>query len=95
MVRLDNAVAVVTGASSGIGEAVARALAARGSHVLLLARNKNRLDAIATDLRSRQSRVDVYAVDLANPDAVATTARAIISTFGPAHILVNNAGVGR
>ena len=51
--KLDGALTVVTGASSGIGEATARLLSARGSKVILLARNKGRLDKIVAEIRAQ------------------------------------------
>lgn len=87
--------AVVTGASSGIGEATARALAANGARVVLMGRNRARLDAVVAELRSRGEKGDAYVADLAEPRAVATTAQAVVSVLGVPDILVNNAGAGR
>jgi short-subunit dehydrogenase len=94
-VKLAGAVAVVTGASSGIGEATSRALAARGSHVLLLARNLDRLNAVVAEMRGQGHRADAYAVDLSDPEAISRTARELTNTHGSPHVLVNNAGAGR
>ena len=93
--KLDGALALVTGASSGIGEATARALAIRGSKVILLARSKPRLDTIVADIRSRAGEADAYDVDLADPGAIATCIRNLVSEHGTPDILVNNAGAGR
>ncbi len=92
---LDRALAVVTGASSGIGAATARALAARGSHVVLLARNAERFTAVADDIKRRGGKADIYPVDLANPGAIASAAAHMTEAHGAADILVNNAGAGR
>jgi short-subunit dehydrogenase len=92
--RLHNALAVVTGASSGIGEATARALAAKGSRVVLLARNQARLDAIVADIRSRGGNAEAHAVDLADAGAISALAPRI-TVSGVPDILVNNAGAGR
>lgn len=84
--------AVVTGASSGLGKVYADRLAARGYDLLLIARRKDRLDAIAADLQSRFAiNVDVLAADLADPTGLARASKAI---SGDPHItlLVNNAG---
>ena len=92
---LDGAVALVTGASSGIGEAAARMLSARGSKVILVARDKPRLDAIVSDIRSRGGEARAYAVDLADSDAISTAVAKIVSDLGVPDVLVNNAGAGR
>jgi short-subunit dehydrogenase len=94
-VTLDGALAVVTGASSGIGEATARALAARGSHVVLLARNLDRLNAVAGDIRSQGNKAEAYPVDMADAKAVSSVAQRLTNLHGSPHIVINNAGVGR
>jgi short-subunit dehydrogenase len=94
-VKLDGTLAVVTGASSGIGEATARAFAARGSKVILLARSKPRLVTIVVDIRSRGGKADAYDVDLADRNAIAPCVRNLMSEYGTPDILVNNAGAGR
>lgn len=87
--------ALVTGASSGIGTALAEALAARGADVVLVARSTDTLDAIAADLRRRHGvRAEVVTADLTEPDA-AERIRAEVDRRGLAvDILVNNAGFG-
>lgn len=87
--------AVITGASSGIGEATARALAGKGCRVILLARDRGRLEAIAADLRSKGEQADVYPIDLADARAITSVATAILSSAGAPDILINNAGAGR
>ena len=62
-------VAIVTGASSGIGEALALAMAAQGTHVVLVARSVDRLTALATRIESAGGRATVLRVDLASPGA--------------------------
>ncbi len=84
--------AVVTGASSGLGKVYADRLAARGYDLLLIARRKDRLEAIAADLQTRfPVQVRVLAADLAHPDGLAQVSKAIGDD--PAiTLLVNNAG---
>jgi NADP-dependent 3-hydroxy acid dehydrogenase YdfG len=91
--ELSGRVAVVTGASSGIGEQIARTLAAHGAAVALLARRADRLQAIVKDVTASGGRAASYPVDLA--DAAATTAVAdeIARELGDAGIVVNNAGI--
>lgn len=93
--QISGSVAVITGASSGIGEATARLLASRGSHVLLLARNSDRLGAVAEDIRKRGGRADVFTVDLADSQALVAAVGQLVATHGSPHILINNAGAGR
>ncbi|KUN00189.1 short-chain dehydrogenase [Streptomyces yokosukanensis] len=90
---LTGRVAVVTGASSGIGAATARRLAAGGAAVALVGRREDRLTALADQLR-HTSPGDVLpvAADLAHPDAADTAARAITSALGPVDLVVANAG---
>lgn len=90
-----NKLAVVTGASSGIGEAYAQALAARGCHVVLAARSKDKLTALAEDL-SRRYSVQTYALpcDLAIAEAPVRLVEQIEELGLTVDILVNNAGFG-
>jgi uncharacterized protein len=92
---LDGAVAVVTGASSGIGEATSRALASRGSHVVLLGRDAERLELVADAIRGQHGHADAYVVDLSDADAISVTARELVATHGSPDVLLNNAGLGR
>ena len=93
--KLDGSLALVTGAASGIGEATARALATRGSHVLLLDRDPERLELVADAIRSQGNGADTYVIDLSDAEAIATTARQLVASHGSPDVLVNNAGAGR
>lgn len=86
--------AVVTGASSGIGQAYAERLARDGHDLIVVARRRDRLDALAKRLTAAHSiNVEVLAADLADPDQLATVERRV--TESPAlDLLVNNAGFG-
>ncbi len=85
--------ALITGASSGIGEEFARQLAASGFDLILVARRKDRLDALAEDLSEKHSvTCDVLAVDLAEKEGIEAVESNI--AFQPIEILVNNAGFG-
>ncbi|MQY03423.1 SDR family oxidoreductase [Actinomadura macrotermitis] len=81
-------VAVVTGASSGIGAATARLLAARGAKVALLARRADRLEALAAETGGVAIPVDVT-----DADAVLAAAERVADRLGPADLVLNNAGV--
>jgi NAD(P)-dependent dehydrogenase (short-subunit alcohol dehydrogenase family) len=85
--------ALVTGASRGIGAAVARSLAAAGAEVGLVARDAVRLESVASELRSRGSACTVIQADLSTSAGARSVATAAMSDGRPWHILVNNAGV--
>jgi hypothetical protein len=85
--------ALVTGASSGIGAAIARELAADGVHLVLTARRRGPLDELAAACIARGVRVDVITTDLGIPEAAAALWLAARAS-GPIDILINNAGFG-
>ena len=90
---LEGRVAVVTGGSSGIGEAMASALALAGARVVLIARDPTRLSATATSLREAGCQAAWISADLAERDEVRRAASAATAAFGEPDILVNCAGV--
>jgi hypothetical protein len=87
--------ALVTGASSGIGVSMARQLAAAGASLVITARRKDRLDALAKELREAHGTdVVTIALDLGKPDAPAALFEATEGAGKPIDVLVNNAGFG-
>ena len=86
---------LVTGASSGIGEATAKLYAASGDHVLLLARNVDRLEGVAEAIRRAGGTASALPIDLADAKAVGEVAARIGREVGTPDILINNAGAGR
>ena len=88
--RTPNKVAVVTGASSGIGAATARALAADGYRVALLARRLDRITTLAGELGNGPVAIQA---DVTDRDSIAAAAGRVRQELGPAGVLVNNAGV--
>lgn len=92
--RWRNRVALVTGASSGIGEAVARRLVAEGLRVVVCARRVDRLFALHESLGPQGDRLLPLKVDLREPDRIAAMFRTIRQRWGGVDVLVNNAGLG-
>jgi 3-oxoacyl-[acyl-carrier protein] reductase len=93
MSTLAGKVALVTGASQGIGRACALQLAAAGATVALAARNIDKLEAVAAEIAAAGGTAKAYALDVSNEDSIKSTARQILTDFGSIHILVNNAGI--
>ena len=93
--RLDGRVAVITGASSGIGAELARAFAAAGASVALVARRMDRLEALAAQLRESGAQVLPVPLDVTDADACPAAFDRITDTLGVPDILVNNAGIAR
>ncbi len=93
--NLDGKFALVTGASSGIGEATARALAARGARVALVARSAERLARVGQEIAAAGGRALVFPADLSDPDQAARACEAATAEAGAPDIVVNNAGAGR
>ncbi|MDQ6731914.1 MAG: SDR family oxidoreductase [Actinomycetota bacterium] len=85
-------VAVITGASSGIGEATARALADAGMQVALLARRKDKVDALAQELSSSGRRAIAIEADVTDRDSLLAAAAVVREELGGADVLINNAG---
>ena len=87
--------ALVTGASSGIGVALARELAARGANLILTARRAERLQVLADELIASGVQVLVVPADLCDPNAAEQLYKATLAADIDVHILVNNAGLGQ
>ena len=91
--QLDGTVALITGASSGIGAATARALAAHGAAVALAARRKERLDELAGEITRQGSRALVMETDVTDKTQAQVAVERTVAELGRLDILVNNAGV--
>ncbi|HWG25563.1 SDR family oxidoreductase [Actinospica sp.] len=92
---LQGTVALVTGASSGIGEATARELAMRGAAVAVLARRTDRLKALAERIEQAGGTAVVIEADVTDPEQVHAAVERTVQTWGRLDILINNAGVAR
>ena len=86
-------VIVITGASSGLGEATARHLAAKGALLVLGARRTDKLEAIAKDLRAAGAQVEVLTTDVTSAAQVTALVQKGVDAFGKVDVLVNNAGL--
>lgn len=88
-------VALVTGASQGIGRAVAQRLAREGVTVALAARNEAKLAEVAADIAAAGGKAESFPLDLASEDSIKECAKAVIAKLAKVEILVNNAGITR
>jgi 3-oxoacyl-[acyl-carrier protein] reductase len=86
-------IALVTGASQGIGRACALSLAASGATVALAARNVEKLEAVAAEIAAAGGTAKAFALDVSSEDSIKTCAKAVLADLGAVHILVNNAGI--
>jgi gluconate 5-dehydrogenase len=92
---LSGRLALVTGAGSGLGFAIARGLAAAGARVVLNGRNRDKLDAAVSTLRAEGANASAAPFDVAQADAVAAGIAAVEKDIGPLDIVVNNAGISQ
>src|SRR3712207_2701959 len=92
--NLRNAVVIVTGASSGIGQATARVLAEAGAHLVLVARSADQLHAFARELAVQNSEPLVVPADITQPDAATTIVEATRARWDRIDVVINNAGIG-
>lgn len=92
MGRLAGKVAIVTGASGGIGEATARLFAAEGARVVIAARGRDRGEAVAAGIAATGGQAQFLATDVTEPESVAAAFAEVEAAFGRLDVLVNNAG---
>ena len=93
MFSLEEKTALVTGASQGIGAEIAKALAGQGAAVILAARSKDKLEALAGEIESAGGRAIALALDLSQPEALASSLKELPEDWSAVDILVNNAGI--
>ena len=88
-------VALVTGASQGIGRAIALALAQDGATVVCAARNREKLQAVAAEITAASGRALVLEMDMTSEESIKSGVKQVLAQFGKLDILVNNAGLTR
>ncbi len=86
-------VAFVTGGSQGIGESIAKALAAAGAHVVVAARREDRAAAVAQAIAATGGSAEALRLDVADPASVSAAFKAVVEKHGKLDVLVNNAGI--
>ncbi len=90
-----NKVALVTGASQGIGRAVALRLAKDGANVALAARNEAKLKEVAAEIAAAGGKAETFVLDISSEESIKAAAKAVLTHYGKLDILVNNAGITR
>src|ERR1051326_6438330 len=93
--KIKDRVVIITGASSGIGEASARALGQAGAKVVLAARRWDKLEAIAKEIQASGAEALPIAADLSQLPDIQNLVQQTLALFGPVDVLFNNAGFGR
>lgn len=93
MNNIENKVVVITGASSGLGEATARLLAKKGAKVVIGSRRTEKLEAIVHDIRAEGGQAEFIGMDITKPQEVQALIEKALSAFGQIDVLVNNAGL--
>ena len=92
---LEGRVALITGASQGIGQAIAVRLAAAGASVALAARNQDKLNEVVQQITSAGGKASAFQLDVADEEQIKSVFKAVIAKLGKIDILVNNAGITR
>jgi 3-oxoacyl-[acyl-carrier protein] reductase len=95
MYDLQGRIALVTGASQGIGRACAMELARAGATVALAARNEAKLAEVAAEIEAAGGKATAFPLDVTSEDSIKSAAKAVVDRFGKVEILVNNAGITR
>jgi len=91
--ELDNKIAVITGASKGLGRAMALSLAEAGATIALVSRDRDKLETVRGEVASLGGKAEVFTADVRDENAVTQLAAQVKERLGPAQILINNAGI--
>src|SRR5450755_1599721 len=91
--KLNGRTAVITGASKGLGKAMALALAAEGAKIALVSRDSDLLNGVVTEIAAAGGEAHAYPTDVTNEEQVRRVEQEIVAQFGKVNILINNAGI--
>src|SRR5262245_1390373 len=91
--KLEGKVAVITGASKGLGKAMALALAGAGSRLALASRDQKQLEVVASEARKLGTEAETFVADVTDETQVQRLEREVVAKFGKVQILINNAGI--
>src|SRR3954462_8492350 len=93
--KLEGGVALITGASQGIGHACALALARQGASIAVAARNQQKLQELVAQITTSGGKAAPFVIDVDNEEQIKSGIKSAISHFGKIEVLVNNAGIAR
>ena len=95
MFNLKNKIAIITGASQGIGKAIAELFSKSGAHVVCIARNEEKIKNLAKTISKNGYSASYHSCDISNGDLIQNTIKSVINDYGKIDILINNAGITR
>ena len=93
MFKLSNKIAVITGASQGIGKVIAEVLSSAGAHVICVARTENKIKALANEINIKSGTASYKPCDISDGEAFASLINDTVKEYGKLDILINNAGI--